>query len=209
MFWRWVQVSDGSLRGTRQDPSSRALASLGWVRPPCSRRARRLCSQARPDSVLPETPRGEAHSVLAGAGSARAELAVLWSWAACSSPDLEPLGSHGCPPWGCICTRAAERVPRERRVTSRPGSTQISSGDGSTQRRAVRGHSRDGVCSSNSGAEGPKGKRTLRKLMQNKGWSWVELPQAFLPPGQMAALALCRSPGTSQPEPRCHMVAFA
>lgn len=45
--------------------------------------------------------------------------------------------------------------------------------------------------------------------MQNKGWSWVKLPQAFLPRSQMAALGLCRSPGTSQPEPRCHMAAFA
>lgn len=58
-------------------------------------------------------------------------------------------------------------------------------------------------------AEGLKGKERIRKLMQNKGWSWVELPQAFLPRGQMAALALCRSPGTSQPEPRCHMAVFA
>lgn len=94
-------------------------------------------------------------------------------------------------------------------MTSRPGSTQISSRDGSTQHRAVQGHSGDGVCCRKSGAEGPKGKRRVRKLMQNKGWSWVKLPQAFLPRSQMAALGLCRSPGTSQPEPRCHMAAFA
>lgn len=77
-------------------------------------------------------------------------------------------------------------------------------GKGSAQHCPVQGHSRDSICSGESGAEGPKGKRRLRKLMQNKGWSWVKLPR-----GQMATLALCRSPGTNQPEPRCHMAAFA
>lgn len=139
--------------------------------------------------------------VLAGAGSAQAAFATLWSWAGCSGPNLAPSGSLCCPPRGCVRTRAAERVPAEQRDTFRHGSTQNLHGEG---QRPAQGHSRDSVCSGESGAEGLKRKRRLRKLIQNKGWSWVKLPQ-----GQMATLALCRSPGTNQPEPRCHMAAFA